>query len=40
MSICILLILGQIFFAVRGSIRKRKGDGISPTVPMSPADVE
>ena len=40
MTICILLILGQIFFAVRGTMRKRKGESILPTVPMSPADVE
>jgi putative tricarboxylic transport membrane protein len=40
MTICILLILGQIFFAVRGSMRKRKSDSLLPTVPMSPVDVE
>jgi TctA family transporter len=39
MTICILLILGQIFFALRASLRKRKGS-LLPDVPMSPVDVE
>jgi TctA family transporter len=40
MTICILLVLGQIFFALRASMRKRKADSILPSVPMTPADVE
>jgi putative tricarboxylic transport membrane protein len=40
MTICTLLILGQLFFAMRASMRKRKADNILPDVPMSPADIE
>jgi TctA family transporter len=35
MSICILLILGQLFFALRGAIRKRKTDIAGLTLPSA-----
>jgi putative tricarboxylic transport membrane protein len=40
MTICIVLILGQIFFAVRGSLRKRRSESLLPAVPLTPADIE